>query len=461
MKRKAKAGNPSDTTVALQFSRNPKVAEHGSNGRPYLANWSCFNSAATQKLRNTIEFRGLGTHRRVFRVHSALQFSRNPKVAEHLIEALIALGRDENASIQPQPKSCGTQGNPPRTSRRGHCFNSAATQKLRNTAMSSMTPRPRYSALQFSRNPKVAEHARKARQTLGAIRGASIQPQPKSCGTRESRWHALRHGPRTGLQFSRNPKVAEHGLALALRLSRRPGFNSAATQKLRNTAVALQYDTYVHAASIQPQPKSCGTRKPTVEEVEATFDASIQPQPKSCGTPSPSRSPSGKPATLQFSRNPKVAEHDAAVGSRPATRTAASIQPQPKSCGTHLAAVGIRGGTVPASIQPQPKSCGTHRARLLQIAVGASEASIQPQPKSCGTRCDRGMRVTRPSRGFNSAATQKLRNTIDLQHDTEPRAERLQFSRNPKVAEHNVWHSGCGGDRRASIQPQPKSCGTP
>ena len=235
----------------LQFSRNPKVAEHSSRRGPASSRGSCFNSAATQRSRNTLLWTSRGPllwplqfsrnpkvaehlrHQRGQAPLLVLQFSRNPKVAEHPAHRHRVRVAVVGASIQPQPKGRGTRCSSPPGRTRWRCFNSAATQRSRNTVgpvarapaargVASIQPQPKgrgtlpanemlmrwFIKLQFSRNPKVAEHLHAARLAGSLAADASIQPQPKGRGT-------------PVVQVVRRKK----GLC----------FNSAATQRSRNT----------------------------------------------------------------------------------------------------------------------------------------------------------------------------------------------------------------------------------
>ena len=209
------------------------------------------------------------------------------------------------------------------------------------------------------------------------------------------------------------------------------------------------------AASIQPQPKGRGTRGVAAAVLVRT-PASIQPQPKGRGTPRRRLVAAWSGSMLQFSRNPKVAEHSALRGEPNPKRPAASIQPQPKGRGTHVRASDEVASLRRASIQPQPKGRGTPEHQLLNAVEQL--ASIQPQPKGRGTP---GQFEFYPGYGwgFNSAATQRSRNTND-RIASVGQVQRLQFSRNPKVAEHRPARRRASAAVRASIQPQPKGRGT-
>ena len=186
----------------------------------------------------------------------ALQFSRNPKVAEHHTANAIEAAR-VRASIQPQPKGRGTPAVGAAVPRSASGFNSAATQRSRNTVHHCV----------------------------------------------EQHWINM-------LQFSRNPKVAEHPVADATRAACAHRFNSAATQRSRNTFAGDRAAALGRLASIQPQPKGRGTRPGPRRASPVPPRASIQPQPKGRGTLwwCVSDQPLDA-AGLQFSRNPKVAEH--------------------------------------------------------------------------------------------------------------------------------------------------------
>ena len=260
----------------LQFSRNPKVAEHpGPGGFPS-------HDAKLQFSRNP----KVAEHRYALKAPPSepivLQFSRNPKVAEHPSLAGDRV-RLVDASIQPQPKGRGTPSRPPGRGPSRPGFNSAATQRSRNTA------------------PKLRGRLR------GLSTYASIQPQPKGRGTLRCSIRSRNSAP-TGfnsaatqrsrntlqksdaaitkyrLQFSRNPKVAEHPQTILGPDADRRCFNSAATQRSRNTPGGVLGVDKPDEASIQPQPKGRGTR--------------WRGGDRSC-----------RVHALQFSRNPKVAEH--------------------------------------------------------------------------------------------------------------------------------------------------------
>ena len=215
----------------LQFSRNPKVAEHDFEPRLWAGDGLQLQFSRNPKVAEHASRESLRA------IARALQFSRNPKVAEHLTTGATA-PPPFLASIQPQPKSCGTLPLtvPGRDQvRRG--FNSAATQKLRNTEHSAPAATARWPArLQFSRNPKVAEHV----VELGGFSlawHASIQPQPKSCGTRCSACGSATMGVGS-LQFSPQPKSCGTLGALAGK-----ALPDAALQFSRNCGESAQLDT--------------------------------------------------------------------------------------------------------------------------------------------------------------------------------------------------------------------------
>ena len=210
----------------LQFSRNPKVAEHLRLRPRGGAGLGRFNSAATQRSRNTT-----------------------------LVPAVAQPGGV--ASIQPQPKGRGTHPARHRWPRAGPGgFNSAATQRSRNTYL----------------HP-----------------GGSVMPE--------------------SLQFSRNPKVAEHPGRRGCRSRYRRGFNSAATQRSRNTRARAAFDIEVASASIQPQPKGRGTPRTEPTNPVAAGRLQFSRNPKVAEHSTCCSRPHPRPCTLQFSRNPKVAEH--------------------------------------------------------------------------------------------------------------------------------------------------------
>ena len=265
-----------------------------------------------------------------------LQFSRNPKVAEHAEGQVVRVRCLRGASIQPQPKGRGTPGEP--DAREGQVAEE----------------------LQFSRNPKVAEH--------GAVSESLLAISP-------------------ALQFSRNPKVAEHPTPERTTSTSSRSFNSAATQRSRNT----------------PVPVAASRR-----EVLSFNSAATQ---RSRNTPArPARGP--RPRVLQFSRNPKVAEHERAKRALLASAAGLQFSRNPKVAEHPLPEPHPPLQPARASIQPQPKGRGT--PGLLVLVSNVVAASIQPQPKGRGTPPGASPPTTSSS-------------------------VPLQFSRNPKVAEH-TWH---------------------
>ena len=208
-----------------------------------------------------------------------LQFSRNPKVAEHS-DSRRTPASPACASIQPQPKGRGTRDAPGEVPGAGVSFNSAATQRSRNTGHRPLYPPapPRFNsaATQRSRNTTGGRAAQRRRVE------ASIQPQPKGRGTPERRLAERQPVDPASIQ----PQPKGRGTpSVGLPAFRRGRcFNSAATQRSRNTPV-LVFPRFVEdGASIQPQPKGRGTLGRGVNG-------------------------NGGLAALQFSRNPKVAEH--------------------------------------------------------------------------------------------------------------------------------------------------------
>ena len=236
--------------------------------------------------------------------------------------------------------------------------------------------------LQFSRNPKVAEHVGAVAGRRGG-EGASIQPQPKGRGTLHESWLTK---TQTGmLQFSRNPKVAEHFPRRVSSTEEPRCFNSAATQRSRNTpfispsrgrGMTLQFSRNPKVAEHEQGPATVATRFKALQ---------FSRNPKVAEHLYPARrTPANKPL-LQFSRNPKVAEH--------ARRSDALLSPStlqfsrnPKVA-EHLDVLGPLGADSDASIQPQPKGRGTPRRR---------------------NPCVKGLA------SFNSAATQRSRNTTTV-----------------------------------------------
>ncbi len=233
----------------LQWGRNPAVAEMLPDlGRLEYVLWS-FNGAATLRSRKS------EASWCVITTPDQLQWGRNPAVAEIrrvLVSPLRPMDRFNGAatlrsrkcarpllaanrhlaSMGPQP--CG----------RGNICHRGPSRLA--SALASMGPQP------CGRGNK-----RKASSTPRSVALASMGPQPCGRGNLNATISSSING---GLQWGRNPAVAEISHDHYCLVANRHSFNGAATLRSRKSTRPLRCRSDPRAASMGPQPCGRGNR---------------------------------------------------------------------------------------------------------------------------------------------------------------------------------------------------------